>query len=158
MGDIYHNAMIYMSKDNIPLANESFAYLVKDSSTKISELADLSRANIAVNDNKISEAQKLFENILLNKKYSDITTAYATINWMSIELNKKKINKDKIEKYSRIFNNNHIFYGTGSILRSLQLLRNNQHHEAKLILQAVAASKNVPDTIKHNAHAILGNL
>ena len=95
-------------------------------------------------------------------KYDELTTAYARIIWLSVvidETDLSKINTNEMNEYLNYFDDeNKAFFGTANIIKAIWYIKNNSIDLAINTLKKILSSKNVTQTSKDQARALLSNL
>ena len=159
IADKFHKSvMLYENSENV-LSRESLDNMIEMADNRAVDLARLYQIKISFNNKDLTGSQKKLKEIFLSNS-RELTKSYARLLWCQIELKKDKKPKmtDEIEKQFVLSSSvDNIFYGNGSLLYSLWLLRYDRNDEAKSILEKVMNSE-VPTSVKSSASAILYNL
>lgn len=141
---------------------KSLKNLIENSGNKVGELASIEQIGIAISQGNASDAKNLLDNIINNKAYSELTTAYARLVWLSLvidEQNIGSIDRNKVEKYLSYFDNeDKAFFGTANIMKAIWYIKNDASNMAKNTLEKIMAAENVTPLIKQQAVALLSNL
>ena len=150
------------TKDNIELAFNILENLVATSNTKIKEIAALEQVAIKISEKKYSDARDLLNNIIENKEYSEISTAYARISWCALVIDDQNLeirDKEKLTKYLNYFGDaKKPFWATATIIKAMWDIKNNMKLRAENNLKNLLVSNDVSDLIKDQAKALLVNL
>lgn len=162
MGDTLHKALLLEQNNQISLANESFDYFlqeVKWDSQK--ELVKLHKAKKILDTGDLDKGQDALYDIFSALYHTDLTKSYARLLWCIIELDRSesKYKQDQLERnFAYIATKGGVFYGNGSVVYSLWLMKNNREDEAKKVLEELVKSENIPSSVMTFAAAILSNL
>ena len=133
-----------------------------NSENKLSELASIKLASKQVQLGDIPKATNLLETIINNKKYSEITTSYARVLYISLVLGIDNLNSDqenKSREYLQYFSkDSQVFYATATLLKSLFYLKSNQLDFAKQYALEVLKLSRASGVIKEQAKAVIAEL
>ncbi len=133
-----------------------------NSETKLSELASIKLVSTQVQLNDIPKAIQALETIIDNKEYSEITTSYARILYISLILDIADLSTDqenKSREYLQYFNkDSQVFYATATLLKSLFYLKINQFDFAKEHALEVLKLPRASGVIKEQAKAVLAHI
>jgi len=133
-----------------------------NSETKLSELASIKLVSTQVQLNDIPKAMQALETIIDNKEYSEITTSYARISYISLILDISDLSTDqenKSREYLQYFNkDSQVFYATATLLKSLFYLKINQFDFAKEHALEVLKLPKASGVIKEQAKAVLAHI
>lgn len=133
-----------------------------NSETKLSELASIKLVSTQVQLNDIPKAIQALETIIDNKEYSEITTSYARILYISLILDIANLSTDqenKSREYLQYFNkDSQVFYATATLLKSLFYLKINQFDFAKEHALEVLKLPRASGVIKEQAKAVLAHI
>jgi predicted negative regulator of RcsB-dependent stress response len=137
--------------------------LIEKIDLKSGNLADFAKLNLValdLKDKNPQQAAKHLQDIILDKKSSELLKQYASIVLVSLALDYKDIIKnDDLEAYvAYIDKDNTPLQYNGKILKSLYLIQTDKKSEAKEILKGIITQKVVPESIKIQASAILASL
>ncbi|MGX6959783.1 MAG: DUF2659 family protein [Rickettsia endosymbiont of Pentastiridius leporinus] len=162
-GDIFVKAInLENTKSNKELALNTLDNLVNTGDSKVKEIALLEQVAIKISEKKYPEAKELLDKIIENKGYSEITTSYARVSWLSLVIDNKDLtteDKEKLVKYLNYFDNeNKPFWATASIMQAIWNIRNNMYVDAEKSLRNLLVSDNAPDLLKDQARALLGHV
>lgn len=160
-GDIFVKAInLENTESNKELALNTLDSL-STSDSKVKEVALLEQVAIKISEKKYPEAKELLNKIIENKDYSEITTSYARVSWLSLVIDDKDLtteDKERLVKYLNYFDNeNKPFWATASIMQAIWNIRNNMYVDAEKNLRNLLSSNNVPDLLKDQARALLAN-
>lgn len=126
---------------------------------KVHELALIKLLNTQLELNNILEAMQLIESIVLSKNYSEITTSYARILYITLILDINHLTNSqetKTKEYLEYFSkDSQVFYTTATLLKSLFYFKNNQLNSAKKYALKIISLPKAPGAIKEQASIIL---
>lgn len=160
-GDILVKS-IDLINDDKDLTIKSLENLIATSNNKIGELASIEQVGIELKQNNVSKASDLLKTIIVNKDYSELTTAYARLIWLILTIDKSdlsNINIKETEEYLNYFDNeNKPFYGTASLIKAIWYIKNGSKDLATNILNNLIALENINSIIKEQAKALLSGI
>lgn len=132
------------------------------SENRQAELALIERIYYAMDKKDFLTALKLLENIINNKKYTEITTAYARLLWIGIILDLDVITdaqKLQAQNYCEHFSKEgQLFYANATILKSLYYKKIGRIEEAINYANSVLKIANLSILHKEQALAILASI
>ncbi|KAJ6644892.1 hypothetical protein Bhyg_00087, partial [Pseudolycoriella hygida] len=137
--------------ENKELYKKSLGHLIATSDNKIKELAEIEQVSVEIKQNNFQQADLLLQNIINNKDYDDITTSYARLIWLSLNIDKadlSNINTKKMEEYLNYFDNSSKpFYGVGRLIKAHWYIRNGAKDLADETLKHIIMIKQLLITI-----------
>jgi hypothetical protein len=150
----------FIHSQNNDLDKKELIEKIDLSTGNLASFAKLNLVAIDLNDKNPKQAAEHLQDIVLDKKSSDLLKQYASIVLVSLALDYKDIIKnDDLEAYAAyIDKDNTPLQYNGKILKSLYLIQTNKKAEAKEILKGIITQKAVPESIKIQASAILASL
>jgi hypothetical protein len=141
---------------------KSLKDLIENSGNKVGELASIEQIGIVISQGNSNDAKNLLDKIINNKDYSELTTAYARLVWLSLVIDEQNIgsvDRNKVEKYLSYFDtDDKAFFGTANIIKAIWYMQNDASNMAKNTLEKIMAAENVTPMIKEQAAALLSNL
>ena len=161
IGDMFHKVFMLNDNDQKEISYESLQNLLKTVDNSQKDLMELHEIKILSEEKNFDIAQEKLKNIFESPSSKELTRAYARLLWSEIELNKSNSSmaKNEIEKNIALSAaKGSVFYGSGSVIYSLWLIKNNREAEAKSILEEVMKTENIPSSVLSSASAILSNL
>ena len=162
VGDLFVNLVSGDEYNDEKLIMNSLEEIKTNGKNKLSELAALKLVNNQMQIKNITEAIKQLEVIINNKEYSEITTSYAKILYISLILDITNLNgaqENKSREYLQYFNKEYqVFYTTATLLKSLFYLKNDQLDLAKKYAFEVLKLPRASGVIKEQAKAIIANI
>ncbi len=126
---------------------------------KHKELKDLILALTKAQKGRIEESLNILEQIINKENYSNITKSFASINFVSILLNKNTLLEEeelKIKKYLDFFQNEkQKYFHFATLLKALFHQKINQSDLAKSFAMQLLNNELTPSLIKDQASALL---
>ncbi|MDR0774643.1 MAG: DUF2659 family protein [Rickettsia sp.] len=160
-GDILVKSMSLIN-DNKDLTIKSLDNLIETSNNKVGELAAIEQVSIKIQQGDFIEARTLLKKIIDNKNYTELTSAYARLVWLSLmidETNLSNVNINEIEEYLNYFDDgNKPFFGTANIIKAIWYINNNSKDLAENTLKKVISLESTTQVVKEQAKALLSNL
>ncbi|WP_375330701.1 DUF2659 family protein [Candidatus Tisiphia endosymbiont of Oplodontha viridula] len=160
-GDILVKSMSLIN-DNKDLTIKSLDNLIETSNNKVGELAAIEQVSIKIHQGDFIEARTLLKKIIDNKNYTELTSAYARLVWLSLmidETNLSNVNTNEIEEYLNYFDDeNKPFFGTANIIKAIWYINNNSKDLAENTLKKVISLESTTQVVKEQAKALLSNL
>jgi hypothetical protein len=160
-GDILVKSMSLIN-DNKDLTIKSLDNLIETSNNKVGELAAIEQVSIKIHQGDFIEARALLKKIIDNKNYTELTSAYARLVWLSLmidETNLSNVNTNEIEEYLNYFDDeNKPFFGTANIIKAIWYINNNSKDLAENTLKKVISLESTTQVVKEQAKALLSNL
>lgn len=161
IGDSFAKMLSGEYKDT-KLENGLLEEIIANSDNRVSELASIKLASVQMQLNDIPKAMEMLEAIINKKEYSEITTSYARILYITLVLDVKKLTADqenKSREYLQYFNkDSQVFYATATLLKSLFYLKSNQLDFAKQYASEVLRLSRASGVIKEQAKAVIAQL
>ena len=161
IGDMFHKTLLLKENGERELAQESLDNLLKIVDNSQKDLIELYELKALLEEKETLVSQEKLKKIFESPASKELTRAYSRLLWSAIELNKSssEVINDEIERnFALSASKGGIFYGNGSIIYSLWLMKNKRDAEAKVVLEEVMKVSQVPSSIKSSASAILSNL
>ncbi|MCC8417224.1 MAG: DUF2659 family protein [Rickettsia endosymbiont of Bryobia graminum] len=160
-GDILVKSIALINDDK-DLTIKSLENLVESSNNRIGELASIEQFSIEIKQNNISKATELLKAMIANKNYSELTTSYARLVWLTLTIDKSdlsNINVKEIEEFLNYFDNeNKPFYGTANLIRGMWYIKTGSKDLASKILNNLITLENISSIVKEQAKALLSNI
>jgi hypothetical protein len=160
-GDILVKSMSLIN-DNKDLTIKSLDNLIETSNNKVGEFAAIEQVSIKIQQGDFIEARTLLKKIIDNKNYTELTSAYARLVWLSLmidETNLSNVNINEIEEYLNYFDDeNKPFFGTANIIKAIWYINNNSKDLAENTLKKVISLESTTQVVKEQAKALLSNL
>lgn len=160
-GDILVKSMSLIN-DNKDLIIKSLDNLIETSNNKVGELAAIEQVSIKIQQGDFIEARTLLKKIIDNKNYTELTSAYARLVWLSLmidETNLSNVNINEIEEYLSYFDDeNKPFFGTANIIKAIWYINNNSKDLAENTLKKVISLESTTQVVKEQAKSLLSNL
>lgn len=144
------------------LITNSLRELIAHSKNRQAELASLYLVRELCNSGDIIEALNQLAIIINNKKYSEVTTSFARLLFLSIIIDQdiiSEVNQVKAKNYMDFFDDEEkLFYTNATLLKALFYLKNDQKNLAKEYAQTLINSQSASEIVKEQAVALLNNL
>ncbi|WP_375326378.1 DUF2659 family protein [Candidatus Tisiphia endosymbiont of Nemotelus uliginosus] len=159
MGDIL---VKNMASTNGELTIKTLEQLVAMSNNKIQELAVIEQIGLEIKRNNWPQVDNLLHNAINNKHYDELTTAYARLIWISLNIDKislSDIHIKELEEHLNYFNNiDKPFYGTANLLKAHWYIKRGAEGLAVNILTSLISLEELTLSIKEQANALLALL
>jgi len=143
MGDTIVNSLETLSNDP-NVAIEGIDYVINNSKNSSRELASLHKVAVNLASNNIEVALLELEKIIDNKKYQELTIAYAKLTWLGIIMDNSKIseeNEKRMKLYFSDFTKSSPFYSSAKLLQAIHVSKTD----------GPAAMQIATDLLKHDA-------
>jgi hypothetical protein len=167
-GDILVKAISLIDHDK-SLTERSLENLITTSHNKISDLAAIEQVNIQINLGNQLKAKSLLKELINNKHYDELTTAYARLIWLSLIIDETNLSGPDIketEEYLSYFNDDtKPFFGTANIIKAIWYINNNSRNSTEIsgetsvetILKKIISTEHTTQIVKEQAKALLLN-
>lgn len=159
-GDILVKAISLIDHDQA-LTEKSLENFIITSYNKISDLAAIEQVNFQINQGKLAKAKNLLKELINNKHYDKLISAYARLIWLSIIIDETDLSSEDIketEEYLSYFDDDtKPFFGTANIIKAIWYINNNSKNSAETILKKIISSENTTQIVKEQAKALLLN-
>lgn len=160
IGDILVKAI--RSPVNEELTIKPLEHLVATSNNKTKELAAIAQIGFGIKRNDWAQTDNLLNNIINNQYYDELTTAYARLIWISLNIDKihlSDINITMLEEYLNYFDTaNKPFYGTANLLKAHWYIKKGSKDLAINTLTNLISLNELPLSIKKQANYLLATL
>ncbi|MDG1436575.1 MAG: DUF2659 family protein [Rickettsiaceae bacterium] len=136
--------------------------LVQNSNNKQEELSALKLVNRLMVEKKSIAAMEKLQQIIDNKNYHEVTTAFARLLWIGNALDEKTISdssQTKITEYFQYFvDENQPFFVTATLMKALFYKKRSQNDLSAEYANIVLQLKDAPFVAKEQASAILASM
>lgn len=136
--------------------------LVKNVDNKQEELAQLKIASLLILSQKDKEAMEKLDEVIQQKGYSEITTAFARILWINMVLDKSKVPDElqaKTRDYLQYFaESEQPFFVTATLMKSLFYKKVGQNDMAAEYANKILSLEDISPILKEQARAILSGI
>lgn len=162
MGDGFIDLVLTDPFDNTESTFESLDNLIQSTESHQAELAEIKYVSNLITIGDTDRAILRLDQIIANKEYLDITTAYARLITLQIFLNMPDLSdeqKEKADTYTKYFSSQEQpFYMTATLVKAFYYQKIGEVELAKQQANKIFKMKNASDVLIEQAKAFLSQI